>query len=102
MRTEQGQVIHLKDYRPPEYEVLSVDLDIQLHSEQTIVRSTMKIRRAKDTPVGAALVLDGDELELLSITIEGNTIAEDAVSVISRPGNSQGCDVLPICTIRFN
>ncbi|MEM7068271.1 MAG: aminopeptidase N [Pseudomonadota bacterium] len=71
MRKSQGQAIHLKDYKAPEYTILTVDLDINLEDTNTIVKSRMIVERAKPTIKDAPLQLDGDELELLGVSIDG-------------------------------
>lgn len=76
MRTSQGQTIYLKNYRAPDYRVLTVDLDINLNPEDTIIHSRLLLERQKTTSKEAAVVLDGDELELVSVAIEGKKLAE--------------------------
>ena len=76
MRQSQGQAIHLKNYRVPEYGVISVDLDIVLHQTKTIVRSKLVVERNKTTETGTPLQLDGDELELISVSVEGREVAK--------------------------
>jgi aminopeptidase N len=59
----------LKDYRPPDYRIDRVDLRFALDPARTITRAKLAIRRVGDDP--APLVLDGQELELLSIRLDG-------------------------------
>jgi aminopeptidase N len=65
MRTDIAQPIRLKDYRPPDWLVDKVDLDVSLHPTKATVRATLAL---KPNPQGAAapLVLDGDGLTLIS------------------------------------
>ncbi|MEC9343399.1 MAG: hypothetical protein VYD64_06100, partial [Pseudomonadota bacterium] len=74
MRTEQGQTVRLKDYRPPDYTIEKVDLDFSLEPEATKIRSVMTVVRARETPKDAPLVLDGDELSLDSVSIDGRQV----------------------------
>jgi aminopeptidase N len=67
MREPQPKSIHLKDYTPPAFHVETVDLDVDIRDEHAIVRSRLAIRRAGGN---APLVLDGDELSLLSVTVD--------------------------------
>ena len=70
MKTDTPQTIHLKDYTPPAYLVDTVDLDFSIESGSTVVSSTLTIRR---NPAVSArpLVLDGEELETLDVTVDG-------------------------------
>jgi len=71
MRTSTGQPIRLSDYRPPDYLIDTVDLDFWLDRNATRVVSTLSIR---PNPLGrkaAALTLDGDELALVGIELDG-------------------------------
>jgi len=59
---------YLRDYTPPAYWIDKIDLKFDLGEEETIVTSTMKIRRNsdvadKDTP----LIFDCKELDLISV-----------------------------------
>ena len=59
---------YLKDYRPPEYFVDSIDLTFDLAEEQTLVTSFMKIRRNRQTADETTpLVLDGHDLDVRSV-----------------------------------
>ena len=74
MRTSQGQSIHLKNYKAPEYGVLTVDLDINLHPTATRVKSKLLMIRNKGAQKDAPLHLDGDELKLISVAVNGKTL----------------------------
>ncbi|MEL6920606.1 MAG: aminopeptidase N, partial [Pseudomonadota bacterium] len=81
MRTETGTDIRLSDYRRPEYLITQVDLVFALDAEETVVRAKLHVTRPDYTPAETPLFLDGDELTLLSLTINGNEVAEDSVSI---------------------
>ena len=75
MRTSVRQPVRLVDYRPPDFLIDAVDLNIVLDRHATRVVSTLYIR---PNPVGrpeASLMLDGDELALLSADLDGAPIA---------------------------
>lgn len=76
MRTTQGQAIHLKNYKTPSYNISSVDLDIILHPLQTHVTSTMAVTRQKNVTVDSPFILDGDELKLNSISVNGKKLKD--------------------------
>lgn len=76
MRTTQGQAIHLKNYKTPNYRINSVDLDINLHPTQTHVTSIINVSRQKKVTADTPLILDGDELKLNSILVNGKKLKE--------------------------
>jgi aminopeptidase N len=71
MRTSTGQPIRLADYQPPDYLIDAVDLDVSLNRHATRVISILSIRPNPVGRPGAALSLDGDELDLLSVELDG-------------------------------
>lgn len=70
MKTDTPQTIYLKDYTPPAWLVDSVDLDVSIEAGGTLVSATQTLRR---NPAVAAqpLVLDGEELETLAVSVDG-------------------------------
>ncbi|MGB6732331.1 MAG: M1 family aminopeptidase, partial [Xanthobacteraceae bacterium] len=76
MRTEEPRPVRLQDYRPPDWLIETVDLDVSLHPTATTVRAKLKIKpNAAGTP--APLVLDGDELKLRSLVLDGKPLAPE-------------------------
>ena len=67
--------VRLEDYAPPPYLVDSIDLDFDLGDQECLVTSTLAVRRAPGTPADTALVLDGTALELVSLELDGGTLA---------------------------
>lgn len=76
MRTTAGQAIHLKNYQTPNYRISTVDLDINLHPTHTIVSSTLSVTRQKNVSADEPLVLDGDELKLNYVMVNGKTLTD--------------------------
>src|SRR5579884_2024505 len=70
MRTDIAQPIRLADYRPPDWLVDSVHLDVALHPTETRVRARLALRPNPQNPA-APVVLDGDGLTLASLEIDG-------------------------------
>ena len=71
MRTSVGQPVRLVDYRPPDFLIDAIDLDIVLDRHATRVVAILSIR---PNPIGrpeAPLTLDGDELTLVSAALDG-------------------------------
>ncbi|MDX3806279.1 aminopeptidase N [Bosea thiooxidans] len=71
MRTEDAPLIRLEDYHPSDWLIDTVDLDISLHPNRTRVRSLLALRPNPAGQPDAALVLDGDELSLKSLSLDG-------------------------------
>jgi aminopeptidase N len=77
MRTEEPRLIHLQDYRAPDWLVETVDLDVSLHPTATKVRATLQLKPNTDGSP-APLVLDGEELKLVSLALDGKPLSADA------------------------
>jgi aminopeptidase N len=71
MRTEEARPVRLADYRPPEWLVETVELDIALDPKTTRVRATLLLRPNGNGAVPAPLMLDGEALKLCSIELDG-------------------------------
>jgi len=67
-----------EDYEALPYAIESVDLDFDVRADGTVVTSTLRIGPGAG---GGPLVLDGEDLELRSIAIDGAALAADAYSV---------------------
>jgi aminopeptidase N len=78
MRTEQARPVRLQDYRPPDWLVDRVELDVNLHPTATQVRATLSLRPNPLAASPAPLVLDGDGLTLKGLAIDGEALASDA------------------------
>ena len=76
MRDAQANAIYLKDYSPPDFLVETVDLDVDLHEDHALVTARLLIARnpASARP-DAPLALNGDELELISVSLDGRALA---------------------------
>ena len=84
MRTDDATVIRLEDYRPTDWLIDTVDLSVSLHPMATKVVAQLAVRPNPAGVPDAPLVLDGDELTLVSIAIDGRLLAADAYSVTSQ------------------
>jgi aminopeptidase N len=84
MLTPTPTTVHLKDYTPPPFLISTVELDVDIQDGHAIVRSTLAVARNPRSPQrGGPLVLDGDELELEFLAIDGKALAPAAYSVDS-------------------
>ncbi|AHF04287.1 aminopeptidase N [Marichromatium purpuratum 984] len=63
--------VHLKDYRPPEFLIETVDLCFELDADRTRVEARLALRRNPAATRGDGdLRLDGEQLELESVAID--------------------------------
>ncbi|NBA81793.1 aminopeptidase N [Pseudomonas putida] len=71
MRTEQPQVIYLKDYQAPEYLIDETHLTFELFEDHTLVHAQLVMRRNPARGAGLPpLELDGQQLELLRASLD--------------------------------
>jgi aminopeptidase N len=76
------RTIFLKDYTPPPFLISTVDLDIDLRDEHARVRSRLDVRRnPRGKDPRAPLILDGDELALESVAIDGRALGPERYAV---------------------
>ncbi|MDP3408254.1 aminopeptidase N [Bosea sp. (in: a-proteobacteria)] len=80
MRSEDNPLIRLEDYRPSDWLIDTVDLDISLHPTKTRIRAQLGLRPNPAGRPGAPLILDGDELKLVALRLDGLLIDEAAYS----------------------
>lgn len=74
MKTDAPKIIKLSEYEKPWYLVETIDLVITLDDTKTLVQSKMKIKRNIDDK--SPLILNGEELKLLSIKLNGETVTK--------------------------
>ena len=67
---EADQTIYLKDYQKPSFVVNSIDLNIQVYDDHTLVSSKLEMQRQ----TAGDLVLLGRDLELQSIQLNGQPL----------------------------
>ncbi|HEY1736785.1 MAG TPA: aminopeptidase N [Methylovirgula sp.] len=92
MRTDVAQPIRLADYRPPDYLIDTVDLDVRLDPHAARVIARLAIRPNPKGRAGADLVLDGDGLVARRIVLDGqeldskaNFVTPDQLTIASPP-----------------
>ena len=82
MKTDIPQAIQLADYRAPDYRILTTDLTFRLEPEATRVVTTLTIEATGSaTP---PLELDGEELTLKSVAIDGVALDENAYELTQK------------------
>ena len=89
--------IYLKDYQPPLYVVEKVSLHFALHETQTLVTSTLQLSlNEANKQDDKSLVLDGQNLELVSIKVNGKTLSasdylcdDESLTISQVPGTCE-------------
>ena len=75
MKTETPRPVLLKDYRPPNYLIDAVNLDVSLHPTRTRVCSRLKIKCNPAHPGNPGpLRLDGEMIELEAVRLDGRQL----------------------------
>ena len=75
MRTDTPVTVYLSQYAPPAWLVDRVALDIRIGDGHTIVGAELALRH-NPAGDGGALELDGEDLTLLSIAVDGRALSE--------------------------
>ena len=82
MKSKTPQTIYLKDYRPPQFLIDTVDLNFDLGEEWTTVKAQMKIRRnPASTENSKTLVLVGQNMKLLSVKLDQLVLTQNEYQV---------------------
>jgi aminopeptidase N len=81
MRAEDPRPVRLSDYRPSDFLIDTVHLDVRLDPTATRVTARLAVRPNPAGRDNAALALDGDELNLVSAAIDGVPLAVDDLDV---------------------
>ena len=71
----------LKDYTPPSYLVNSIHLDVDIRPQATLVTATLDCVRNPAVSGDLPLLLDGEDLETLSLSLDGCLLPAQAYSL---------------------
>ncbi|HVH79539.1 MAG TPA: aminopeptidase N, partial [Stellaceae bacterium] len=72
----------LSEYCPPDFVIDTVELDFMLREEETIVASRLTLRRNSAAGTSKApLRLDGEDLALVSVVLDGRVLAADRYAI---------------------
>lgn len=92
--TASPETVFAKDYKRPAYQIESVGLTFDLSFEHTEAVAEMRVRRASETPEKTPLFLNGDELTLQSVAIDGRALSggeyalsDDGLTIFNPPEN---------------
>jgi aminopeptidase N len=76
MKTDTPRPVLLKDYRPPNYLIYAVSLELSLHPTRTRVCSRLQIKRNPAHPGNPGpLRLDGEMIELEAVRLDGRQLS---------------------------
>ncbi|MEI7613515.1 MAG: aminopeptidase N [Betaproteobacteria bacterium] len=81
MQNTSPAAVHLKDYLPPPFWVDRVELDVDIRPQCTVVTASLSCGRNPEVTGNQPLVLDGEELETLSVRLDGQLLSADAYSL---------------------
>ncbi len=70
-----------KDYQEHPFQIEAVELDFDLRADHTLVQSRLQMARRDGSSADADLVLDGEDLETLSIRVDGVELAKDRYDI---------------------
>jgi aminopeptidase N len=109
MKTDTPRPILLKDYRPPNYLISHVQLDVALHPTRTRVHARLRVRPNPKVAKPGALKLDGELLELEALRVDGRTLgAKDyrqgdrELVIASVPGGAFELEITTTCNPEAN
>ena len=81
MAENTPKTVYLADYAPPAYLIDNVELRFDLAQDAATVDAKLVVKRSPLREPGQPLVLDGQELELKSISIDGKPLRGDQYRV---------------------
>ncbi|EJF85729.1 aminopeptidase N [Candidatus Bartonella washoeensis] len=74
-------IYRLEDYQPTPYTISKTQLSFCLEPQKTFVTATLFIEARQNTKERMPLVLSGDDLTLISVAINGETLAKNTYNV---------------------
>jgi aminopeptidase N len=77
MRDATPAAIYLRDYQPPAYLVDETELRFELWEDHALVHSRLLLRRNTASTAASPLQLQGEGLELVSISLNGQLLSPD-------------------------
>ncbi len=80
----EPQPIYLSDYRAPAYRVSHAELTFDLDPAATRVKARLHLERHPERQAGEPLELDGEQLDLKAIAIDGQPLGADEYALTER------------------
>ena len=84
MRTDTARPVRLQDYRPSDYLIEKVELDVALDDHATKVEARLHLRPNPQGQSNAPLHLDGDGLTLIALHLDGAPLVNGYVATPDR------------------
>lgn len=81
MKKGNPKAIYLKDYQAPEYLINKVNLRFDLQEKKTLVHADLEIEQNSINPSADTLVLHGEQLSLLALSIDGKLLSTDQYTI---------------------
>ena len=78
--TQEDTTQYLKDYTAPDYTISDISLTFELEPESTIVTAVSKVEQVNKN---SALVLDGQDLELISVAIDDKLLSNEQYTIVN-------------------
>ncbi len=79
--SENPKTTYLKDYQPFPYQIDSIFLHVDLQEEIALVSAVLAIQRKPGVSDDVPLILDGEELSLKNIAIDGHLLPQDRYQI---------------------
>jgi aminopeptidase N len=96
-------VVRLADYSPPAFLIPAIDLSFDLRDDATTVSARITLTRNTLADANAALVLDGEELTLESIRLDGRSLGSKDYQLdatrLTIPSVPERCILETVCRI---
>lgn len=88
----EPKTIYLKDYKVPNYLIDTVELTFDIHDDKTTVTALSKFKKHPESKEQNSLELNGEELKLISIEVNGDnfedySIKNDLLTLNNLPDN---------------
>lgn len=89
--TSSPKTVYLEDYTVPDFLVPRISLDAQLGKNESLITATLElVRNPKSQNQTAALELDGEKVELVSLVLDGKALSEEDYSISDQGLKIQG------------
>ena len=75
------KTIKLADYRPPAYQIPKTELDFEIFDTSVRVSATLQIEASAGTLANTPLVLNGERMKLLSLSVDDKPLPDDSYTV---------------------
>ena len=81
-QNEVGEVIYRKNYTAYPWNVKRLDLHFDISTEITVVRAEMEFQLKDEEQVLREIILNGSDLQLISLTVNDRVLAKDEYSIV--------------------